>query len=67
MFAAHADSFVGGPVRLLARNNLEPAIRAAAITGPAARFGVKTYGELMSTGLVGWFHTVRGTRPASLA
>jgi hypothetical protein len=66
VFAAHVDSFVGGPVRLLARNNLDQAIRDAAIAGPAAaRFGVKTYGELMSTGRVGWFHTSSEMEPRS--
>lgn len=65
VFAAHADSFVGTPVRLLARNNLKQEIRSAVITGPAARFGVKTYGELMSTGLVGWFHTSSEMEPRS--
>jgi hypothetical protein len=64
VFAAHVSSFVGGPVRLLARNNLDQQIRDAHLTGSdAARFGVKTYGELMARGMVGWFHTSSEMEP----
>ena len=62
VFAAHANSFVGGPVLLLARNNLDQQIRNAKIAGPAARFA-KTYADLMSEGHVGWFHTSSEMEP----
>ena len=49
VFAAHVESFVGGPVLLLARNSLEQAIRDEALPAPAAaRFGVKRYARTFS-------------------
>jgi hypothetical protein len=64
VFAAHANSFLGKPVMLLARNNLDQQIRDAEIAGPAAKFA-KTYAGLMSNGYVGWFHTSSEMEPRS--
>ena len=63
IFAQHANAFVGGKVLLLARNNLDIAIRTSKIQGRAKNFGARTYGELMKNGLVGWFHTSSEVEP----
>eukprot|EP01043_Picozoa_sp_COSAG02_P008582 COSAG02_NODE_277_length_25939_cov_108.963971_9_plen_638_part_00 len=64
VFAAHANAFVGGPVLLLARNNLDQRIRNAKVAGPAAKFA-NTYADLMAEGHVGWFHTSSEMEPRS--
>ena len=54
VFDAHIDAFVGGPVMLLARNNLDQQIRESTIS---------KHGDLWKQGRVGWFHTSSELEP----